>query len=325
MAVSEFELIRRYFSAHDQAPEVVTGIGDDAAVLQPPADQQLVVAIDTLVEGVHFPLDTAADDIGWKALAVNLSDLAAMGADPAWCTLALTLPQSEPAWLDGFSRGLFELASRFDLALVGGDTSRGPLCVSIQVAGYVPPGQALLRRGARPGDDVYVSGVIGDAALALQNIELGDQQWLAGHPLIVDKLNRPLPRIATGRALRGLAHCCIDISDGLFADLQKLLGASEVGAEIALDMIPVSEAVAAWRDRPTQYLRLLDGGDDYELCFCAAPEQAETLQAQAARSGVTLTRIGTITAEPGLRLLDAQGRELTLPDTGYEHFREPKL
>lgn len=319
--LTEFELIRRYFSGHDQGPGVITGIGDDAAVLLPPVGEELVVAIDTLVEGVHFPLDTAAADIGWKALAVNLSDLAAMGAEPAWFTLALTLPQAEPDWLADFSRGLFELAERFGLALVGGDTTRGPLTVTVQASGLVAPGQALRRQGARVGDDIYVSGVVGDAALALQQLEIGDRAWLDAHPLILAKLQRPLPRLATGRALRGLAHCAIDISDGLFADLQHLLDAAGVGAELVLEQIPVSEAVAAWREHPDQYLRLLGGGDDYELCFCADPQQADAVQQCAADRGIALSRIGTISAEPGLRLRDAEGRPLTLPASGYEHFR----
>ena len=232
----EFELISRIRERVASRDDVVLGIGDDAALLLPPAGMQLVVAMDTLNEGVHFPAGTAPSAIGWKALAVNLSDLAAMGATPAWCTLSLSLPEPDAGFIDGFLDGFLQLAQRHDVALVGGDTTRGPLSVCVTVHGFVEPGQALRRDGARVGDEVWVSGTLGDAAAALA-------QWRGGDAMdasLRERLDRPTPRLALGRALRGIATACIDVSDGLLADLAHVCKASGVGAEVDAAALPAA-------------------------------------------------------------------------------------
>ncbi len=322
MPLAEFDIIERFFRARDGArPEVRVGIGGDGAVIAPSPDRELVVALDTLVAGVHFPASTEPHAIGWKALAVNLSDLAAMGAEPAWFTLALTLPEADESWLAGFSDGLFALAERWNVALVGGDTTRGPLAVAIQVAGHVSPGQALLRAGARPGDRIWVSGTLGDAAMAVHDILHGE----APDPDQRTRLDRPEPRLATGLALAGLARCAIDISDGLLADVAHLLAATPgVGAVIRREAIPLSDAARRRIEaRPDDWRHVLDGGDDYELCFCAAPEQTAAIEALAARTGEPLACIGEITAAPGL-WLEAGGERCPVTPRGYTHFDEPE-
>jgi thiamine-monophosphate kinase len=238
---SEFDLIARIRARVAGRDDVILGIGDDAAILAPPPGRQLVVAMDTLNAGVHFPMETAAADIGWKALAVNLSDLAAMGASPAWCTLSLSLPQSDGAWIDAFLDGFLALAAQNGVALVGGDTTRGPLSVCVTAHGFVAPRGALRRDAARVGDEVWVTGTLGDATGALR-------QWQDGEttdPVLRARLDRPTPRIAAGRALAGIAHACIDVSDGLLADLGHVCAMSRVGAEIEVDALPVSDALRA--------------------------------------------------------------------------------
>lgn len=321
MPAGEFELIARYFGgAGANPPGVVVGIGDDAAVLAPTPNHQLVIAIDTLVAGVHFPPETASAEVGYKALAVNLSDLAAMGATPVWFTLALTMPGPDEAWLAGFSAGLFELAQNHAIPLVGGDTTRGPLTITIQAAGQVPPGAALLRRGARPGDAIYVTGTLGDAGVGLQiaqgrlSAAPGDASYLLG------RLNRPTPRLDAGVALRGVASAAIDISDGLAADLGHILEQSGVGATIELMRLPLSPALQrTLEDTAKRCAATLHAGDDYELCFCVPPER-EALLGRLARH-VAVTRIGTIEAAAGLRIADGAGRIQTLELRGYDHFR----
>lgn len=319
--MNEFELIRKYFACQPLArQDVILGIGDDAAVLEVPAGQQLVVSTDMLVAGVHFPENTAPEAIGHKALAVNLSDLAAMGATPAWFTLNLSLPQVDPAWLEGFSRGLFALAGTYNVQLVGGDTARGPLSIGIQICGLVPNGQALTRAGARPGDRVYVTGTLGDAALGLLcaqgRLDLPEAQ----RAQVLERLNRPLPRVAAGERLRGLAAACIDISDGVNADLGHILEASGVGARIEVRRLPVSpaytEAFAMLGWAPA-----LAHGDDYELCFTIPAAREPTFRRVSVDLGVTCSYIGDIEAEPGLRLVDENGAEYRLPAGGYDHFR----
>lgn len=312
----EFELIQRYF-AGDRREDVLLGVGDDAAVVRPRGD--LALAVDTLVAGVHFPLDAPPESIGHKALAVNLSDLAAMGAEPAWLLLALTLEQAREPWLAAFSRGLRELAAEHGMALIGGDVTRGPLTVSVQVGGYLPPGQALRRSGARVGDGVYVSGSLGDAALGLALWQAGAadgeaQQWL------VQRLHRPTPRVALGRALLGLASAAIDLSDGLAADLGHLLSASGVGASVELERLPLSPAFKRCAVTATSWEAAVGGGDDYELCFTAPPAVEAELEQQARRLGIAITRIGRIEQEPGLRLLDGQGHPWRAKRAGYTHF-----
>ena len=319
--MKEFDLIARIRERAGTRDEVRVGIGDDAAVVRIPPGRDLVIAMDTLNAGIHFPDDTAPRDIGWKALAVNLSDLAAMGAEPAFCTLSLTLPDTAigPALLDGF----LDLAARHDVALVGGDTTRGPLSLSVTVHGYVAPDAALLRSGAKPGDDVWVSGTLGDAAAALE-------QWRAaerGHaprdgdravpdtsmrdPALQARLDRPTPRIELGLALRGIASACIDISDGLAADLGHVLAASGVGADLDPDLLPTSDALRAAFDEHTLRRLQLTGGDDYELCFTAPPTQRAACEKLA-------TRIGVIEAARGLRV---NGAAIPLDHAGWDHFR----
>ena len=326
MPVPEFELIQRYFnrSGHQQA-DVVLGIGDDAALLNTPAGQQLVIAIDTLVEGIHFPVNTSPYAIGWKALAVNLSDLAAMGAEPAWFTLALTLPESSENWLTEFSAGLFELANQYELPLVGGDTTRGPLTVTVQIAGYVPTGQALLRSGANPGDHIFVSGSLGDATLALQLLGGQLSESAQDYPDLCKRLDLPQPRIAEGLAIRDIASCAIDISDGLLADLQHLLDESGCGADIYLEHIPYSDQVRdLLKTHPDIERTLLSGGDDYELCFCVPPAKLEQLEHITAMNQFHFTEIGQISGTKGLRCLDRAGQQVEMDIRGYMHFAGEK-
>jgi len=299
--------------------DVRLGIGDDAALLAVPAGQLLAVSTDTLVAGVHFPASTAAYDIGWKALAVNLSDLAAMGATPAWATLALTLPQADAHWVSEFADGFAVLAREYKLALVGGDTTQGPLSITVAVHGFVPEDAALLRSGARPGDAVYVTGTLGDAAAGLR---LVDQPTFAEPATLalMERLNRPTPRIAQGLALRGRASACIDVSDGLLADLGHVCAASGVGAEIDVDNLPSSAALLAAADASTRRAFQLSGGDDYELCFTAPDATAAALLGDLARTGCAATRIGRIVADAGVRARDGAGNPVILPQAGWEHF-----
>jgi len=324
MPVTEFDIIRRYFERLPSPREpVLKGIGDDAALIGSRADDDLVIAIDSLVEAVHFPPGTPAFDIGYKALAVNLSDMAAMGAEPVWFTLALTLPDADEAWLSEFSRGLFELADASGVSLVGGDTTRGPLTVTVQIGGYVPHGQALLRDGARPGDLVYVSGTLGDAVLGLKLLQYDPSGLLQEYPELRARLNRPQARLREGQALRGLARCAIDISDGLLADLSHLFDVGQCGAMVQLDQIPVSTAAqAVLAQYPSWRSLIWQGGDDYELCFCIAPQKQAELEELMASDNLHFTRIGYIEAEPGLRCTDANGSHMDCQAHGYTHFRE---
>lgn len=310
--MDEFALIRRYFARLTAARAgVVLGVGDDAALLAPQPGSQLVVTTDTLIAGRHFPERTAPFDIGWKSLAVNLSDLAAMGATPRWCLLALSLPDADARWLEYFSSGLRALADHHCVALVGGDTTRGPLAITITAIGEVPDGEALLRSGARVGDLVCVTGTLGDAGLALAlRPGLGDSFLMA-------RLNRPQPRVAAGIALRGIATAAIDLSDGLAGDLQHILDASGVGAVIHTDALPASPSLARLASDSSRLTYQLAGGDDYELCLCIPPERLDEVRA---RLDPPLSVIGRITAEPGLRFVDAAGATITLETTAYRHF-----
>ncbi len=311
----EFDLIARIRARAGTRGDVVLGIGDDAALLQVPADRQLAVSMDTLNAGVHFPDDTPPAAIGWKALAANLSDLAAMGAQPAWCTLSLSLPQADAAWIDAFLDGFLALAGQHDVALVGGDTTRGALSIGVAVHGLVEPGRALRRDGARVGDDVWVTGTLGDAAAALA-------AKLAGAALdrgLRERLDRPTPRIEAGRALSNIASACIDVSDGLLADLGHVCAASGAGAEVELERLPASPALARFPSA-TRWPWQAGGGDDYELCFSAPPERREAVQ-QALRDAATpATRIGRIVAGDKVRVFDPAGVEWQPPRSGYAHF-----
>ncbi len=313
--VDEFALIRRYFTQLS-APraDVLLGIGDDCALLQPPPGEVLAVTTDTLICGRHFSADVAPYDLGWKALAVSLSDLAAMGAQPRWFTLALSLQKPCDDWLDAFACGMARLAATHDVALVGGDTTQGPLSLNVTAFGTVAAGQAVTRSGARVGDAICVSGTLGDAALALHQRQRDGEADAA----LALRLDRPEPRVALGLTMAGHAHAAVDLSDGLAGDLGHVLQASGMGALIDLHSLPASEAMIralpAWRDRlPFQ----LSGGDDYELCLCLPPSRLAALRAHAK---LPLTRIGTITAETGLRGVDLEGATMDIPAQGYRHF-----
>lgn len=325
MAVAEFELIDRLRARAGTRADVVLGIGDDAALLAVPAGEQLVVTADTLNAGVHFPAETAAFDIGWKALAVNLSDLAAMGASPRWLTLSLTLPGADPAWLDALADGLFALADAHGVALVGGDTTRGPLALGITAMGSVPAGAALRRDGGRAGDEVWVSGVPGEAALALALWQAGrlDVAVAATDPwqeAVRLRLARPMPRLALGLALRGIASAAIDISDGLAADLGHLCRRSGVGARLQLDALPRSAALDVLAPGSQAWPLQVAGGDDYELCFSAPAAQHAAVLAAAADSGVAVHCIGQLVAGSGLAWRDPAGQAWQPPRGGFNHF-----
>ena len=316
----EFSLIDRIRERTAQGrDDVRLGIGDDAALLAVPAGQELAVAIDTLVEGVHFPIGTAAVDIGWKSLAVNLSDLAAMGATPAWALLALTLPSADTALIDGLATGFAQLAQTYRLALVGGDTTRGAFTLSVAVHGFVPPGKALKRSGAHVGDAVLVTGTLGDAAAGLQLVQKGGSSD-ARSAFLIERLNRPTPRVAAGLALRGYASACIDISDGLLADLGHLCTASSVGAEIETSLLPRSSALLDLFDPNVARDFALSGGDDYELCFTVPAQHIATVQADLARLGCGVTKIGRIVEGSGVSVRDHEGRWLEPVRNGWDHF-----
>jgi thiamine-monophosphate kinase len=319
MPLGEFDLIARYFT---RAPErAVLGVGDDCALLAPlPAGQQLAISCDMLVEGRHFLSSVAPDRLGHKALAVNLSDLAACGAEPLAFTLALALPRVDEAFLDGFSRGLFALADAHGIELVGGDTTAGPLNICITVFGAVPLGQALLRSGARAGDTLWVSGALGEARLALEAFRGSVSLAGAAFDAVRARMECPMPRVALGRALRGVASSAIDLSDGLVGDLGHVLARSGVGATVDADALPRSAVLAA-QPRPLQLECLLAGGDDYELLFSASPALEHEVLAAAAHAGVAVTRIGRIDASPGLRLVDAAGSPLSQRFMAFDHFR----
>ena len=321
MSLGEFDLIAKYF--HRPARDAVLGIGDDCALWAPTPGQQLAISSDMLVEGRHFLSTVAPERLGHKALAVNLSDLAACGATPRAFTLAMALPRADEALLDGFARGLHDLAERHGIELIGGDTTAGPLNLCITVFGEVPPGQALRRDGARVGDALWVShpagGGIGDARLALEVFR--GSLALAGDAFerVRNAMERPEPRIALGLALRGLATSAIDLSDGLVGDLGHVLRRSGVGATLLADALPRSPILAA-QDRHWQLECTLAGGDDYELLFTAPLEAADEVRAAAAGAGVAAACIGRIEAEPGLRVKDAAGRDVPV-GRGFDHFR----
>ena len=328
--MAEFDLIERIRARAIARDGVLLGIGDDAALLKVPAGHELVVTADTLNAGVHFPADAPPADIGWKALAVNLSDLASMGARPAWCTLSLSLPGDDTAWLDAFLDGFLGLADTHAVALVGGDTTRGPLSIAVTAMGWVEAGAALRRDGARPGDDVWVTGTLGDPAAALvlggyvpipldgvamPVVEAGNAAALRA------RLARPAPRVAVGRALAGLAHACVDVSDGLLADLGHICRRSGVGAEIELARLPASPALrAAYADDELRAALQAAGGDDYELCFSASTAAREAVARALEQAGTTGTRIGRITDGDGVRALAADGSPWRPFRGGYVHF-----
>jgi len=321
--VNEFELIERFFSRPARSPTVVLGVGDDAALLLPTPGHLLVASVDMLVAERHFFTDVDPEALGHKALAVNLSDMAAMGATPRWALLAGALPASDPVWLAAFARGFYALADAHGVDLVGGDTTRGPLNLCVTLLGEVPAGQAITRAGAKVGDDIYVSGQLGDAALALA--ALTGRTALAGAALAAcrTRLERPTPRIALGERLRGVATAMLDVSDGLTGDLGHIVDASNVGAAVDLASVPRSPALAAklaGAERALALQCLLAGGDDYELCFTAPPAASARIVAIAAAIGVPLTRIGAIGAAGGLVVRDERGSPIAALPHAFDHF-----
>lgn len=310
--MSEFDLIRRHFTR--ATPSALLGVGDDAALLQISEGNVLAVSTDMLVCGTHFFADADPYLLGHKTLAVNLSDMAAMGATPRWATLALSLPSADNAWLEKFSAGFFALAQQHGVELVGGDTTRGPLNLCVTIMGEVPPGKALRRDGAQVGDEVWVSGTLGDAALGLAHLQgkitLPEDACI--HCLAA--LHQPTPRVALGLALRGVANSAIDISDGLLADLGHILERSQVGAEISFSALPMSGALHSLAPS-------LSGGDDYELCFTASATRYAEILSISAKLNLPLTPVGKIVAGQGCVVHDATGNPLNIESTGYDHFR----
>ena len=304
--MAEFSIIDTYFNRHSSSA-VDLGVGDDSALLTPPPQQQLVICADTLVAGRHFPLDTNPHAIGWKSVAVNLSDIAAMGAKPHSILLALSLPQIDHEWLKGFSQGLYDCCDQFGVSLIGGDTTQSPhLTISVTALGWVDTGKAVTRSGAQVGDFICVSGQVGDAAYGLQHL---------GHPL-QKRLDYPTPRCQLGQQLKGLAHSMIDVSDGLAQDLGHILHASKVGAEIELDQLPIDDHVKQLQQE-SQWQYALAGGDDYELCFTISPQNYQKLL--QLELDVNIHKIGQITEPLGLRYKN-YGVDHILKFQGYQHF-----
>lgn len=317
---SEFDLIRQYFTRPTSHTNL--GVGDDAALVTVDSGHELAISVDMLVAGTHFLADTDPRQLGWKSLAVNISDMAAMGAEPKWATLAIALPAADEDWIAAFAEGFFACAERFKVDLIGGDTTRGPLCISVQIMGQLPTGQALRRNGAKAGDEIWVSGQLGDAALALNHL-------LSKYPLTDDELAitlpallQPQPRVALGLALSNVAHSAIDISDGLLADLGHILNASSLGAELCLDDIPRSVTMQRHLINPSVLNMLLAGGDDYELCFTAPADAHDRILLIAQELGLALSCIGKTRAEPGLLVHDRQGNIIETGASGFDHFRQ---
>lgn len=321
MSDSEFSIIEEFFTNKQKIrQDVIVGISDDAAVTSLPPGMQLVTAIDTLVNGTHFTSSTTAFDIAYKSVMVNLSDLAAMGAEPAWATLALTLPQADRQWLSSFSEGLFSALNEFNVQLLGGDTTRGPLTISVQVNGFVPQGSALLRSGATAGDKIYVTGNLGDAGLGLLLTQGGISLDEGLAERVLEKLNRPMARVKQGLALRGIANAVIDISDGLIGDLKHILDASHTGAMLYLDQIPVSQAYQSIRQHEDDLDLALTAGEDYELCICAPGSEEARLKSIFADGPCELTCIGEITQGDSLQCVSAGGDVVVCPAGGFDHF-----
>ncbi|MBL1276905.1 MAG: thiamine-phosphate kinase [Ectothiorhodospiraceae bacterium] len=325
MSSPEFNLIKQFFTEQRiSRPDVSLGIGDDAALVSPPAGMSLAVSTDMLLSGVHFPEQTSAAAIAYKALAVNLSDMAAMGAEPAWFTLSISLPEVDENWLGDFSQGLFAIANTYGVQLIGGDTTRGPLCMSVQIMGFCPEGKALTRSGAQIGDGVFLTGTVGDAGLglALQQDPLR-RHYSAENEYLIDRLEYPTPRVSAGIALRNIATSAIDISDGLAADLKHVLNASGVGADIEIERLPLSTAFVgeqrATIEKAWQFA--VSAGDDYELCFTAPMSQETAIQERLNAENCPCVCIGRISAPHGLRWRDANKIERQISVMGFDHFQ----
>jgi thiamine-monophosphate kinase len=321
--LSEFDLIKRYFAQHTVTdPRIALGIGDDCALVNPSPGMQLAISTDMLVSGRHFFPDADPYMLGHKCLAVNLSDLAAMGAAPVAFTLALSLPEANPDWLEKFSQGMLALADAHQCSLIGGDTTKGPLNICITVFGELPPGSALRRDAAQAGDDIWVSGTLGDARLALAGYWKELKLTPTEHSQAALRMHQPSPRIALGIALRGVAHAALDISDGLIGDLGHILERSNVGASLHIDSLPAGP-VLSQQPLAKQREFTLAGGDDYELCFTAPVAQRAAVIAAGLASATPVTRIGTIEQATGLRLLDDFGQPVSLQVSSFDHFSSP--
>jgi thiamine-monophosphate kinase len=307
--MKEFELINKFLAKRaGKRKDVICGIGDDSALLRFPPNYDVAVSTDSFVFGIHFPKNTSPYDIGYKSLAINLSDLAAMGAEPAWATLAITLPEANESWIKQFCDGFFSLLKQYNMQLIGGDTTRGPvLSITANVFGFIPKNKALYRSGAKTGDLVYVTGTLGDAGAALK---LPDKHFLK-------KLNHPIPRIKEGLALRNIATAAIDISDGLAADLGHILEQSKIGATIYIDNLPLSTKLVKVMGKKMAQKLALSAGDDYELCFTVSPKNRPRLKAIANKFSITY--VGNIEQHTGLRIQDQRGNPFALKQTGYEH------
>jgi thiamine-monophosphate kinase len=313
----EFQIIQRYFALPDNDPDVLLGIGDDAAIVN--ASGPLAIATDTLVDGVHFPKRTAADAVGYRVLAVNLSDLAAMGARPRWCTLALTVADADEQWLEGFTAGFFQLATEHGVSLVGGDLSRGPLSATLHLIGSADTDALLTRGGGHVGDDIYVTGSIGDAAAGLALINESAADAGPEHRALADRFYRPTPRVAEGLALAGIASAAIDVSDGLLADLGHICAASDCGAVIDVEQLPLSAELLTLFSPQTAQAYALGGGDDYELCFTAAAAKAQAVESALEASGVNAHRIGELVSGTGVECR-RDGDPFAPAYTGHRHF-----
>lgn len=316
MTLSEFSIINTYFQK-SKSKRIIAGIGDDAAVIEIPINTQIVTSIDTLVKDVHFSVNTLPYDLGYKALAVNLSDLAAMGATPDTTLLSLTLEKATKKWLEAFSEGFFSLAEQYRISLMGGDITAGPLCISIVVNGMVPRGKAIYRSGAKVGDLIYVTGTIGDAGLALDLLKQKNKKI---DPFLLKRLHCPSPRIKAGLALRGIASAAIDISDGLVADLEKIIQASGVGAKIYADQLPLSENLKQYCAFKKAWNYALTSGDDYELCFTVPHKKSSQLKKLFKKLDCEYRCIGKIIEERTFLVVDDQHQALKIIKKGYEHF-----
>lgn len=315
--MSEFDLIRKYFTRN--APNADLGVGDDAALIRISAGYQLAISVDMSVASTHFYADAAPHDIGWKCMAVNISDMAAMGATPKWATLAIALPDMNESWLAEFSRGLFACAEAFGVQLIGGDTTRGALNISIQIMGEVPTNTALLRSGAKADEDIWVSGHLGSAALGLASLQGKIELPAEVRTSCLNALHRPAPKVALGLALHNIAHSCIDISDGLLADLGHILQASNLGADIHLSDIPCHAFLQSMLETPLIKQCILAGGDDYELIFTAPQSQRTTIQSISKQLDLPLAVIGKTTQHAGLRV-HYQQQILDISKKGFDHF-----
>ncbi len=315
--IAEFELIARHFTK--ATPNALLGVGDDCALIA--SARTIAVSTDMLVEGTHFFRGDDPFLLGKKALSVNLSDMAAMGANPMWATLALSLPEADESWLEAFSGGFMMQAQGYGVDLVGGDTTKGPLAICVQIMGEVDAEFALRRDGAAVGEDIWVSGCLGDAALGLAHLRGGIVLDEADAARCLKALRDPVPRVELGLALCGISKCAIDISDGFCADLAHILERSKVSAAVEFSALPVSDAIEKYRTSPLGERAILSGGDDYELCFTASPEKAALVEAVGRRLGIRLSRVGRIREGEGLVVLDEAGNAKKVGEAGYEHFR----